>query len=280
MSDPAQSPGARMYEEFVAIHAVLRRGTRLVVDAYERLADGHDTDTATLVDAGRWLLAFTHAHHKAEDDLFWPVLEALYPDARAQLKELSDDHVVLDRRLNALETAIDALDEATKAARATGGTDGARAGAEAARQVHQVLDGHLTAEEAVVEDLFPGVPADDIDRLREAFVQGSPRFGLHFMFGLLDDPEPARGRDLLTENFPPQLRAAGPRLISQYEAGIQGLRAVPETIRADRSHPPVPGRHSCDGPTPAAESLPAAVPAVPAGPIRRGPRSMTRSCTF
>ncbi|MBX4177937.1 MULTISPECIES: hemerythrin domain-containing protein [Streptomyces] len=227
MSDPAQSPGARMYEEFVAIHAVLRRGTRLVVDAYERLADGHDTDTATLVDAGRWLLAFTHAHHKAEDDLFWPVLEALYPDARAQLKELSDDHVVLDRRLNALETAIDALDEATQAGRATGGTDGARAGAEAARQVHQVLDGHLTAEEAVVEDLFPGVPADDIDRLREAFVQGSPRFGLHFMFGLLDDPEPARGRDLLTENFPPQLRAAGPRLISQYEAGIQGLRGGP-----------------------------------------------------
>ncbi|KYK14346.1 hypothetical protein AUW26_27790 [Streptomyces sp. CC71] len=44
---------------------------------------------------------------------------------------------------------------------------------------------------------------------------------------MLDDPEPARGRDLLTENFPPQLRAAGPRLISQYEAGIQGLRGGP-----------------------------------------------------
>ncbi|NEB12366.1 hemerythrin domain-containing protein [Streptomyces coelicoflavus] len=224
MSDPAQSPGARMYEEFVAIHAVLRRGTRLVVDAYERLADGHAVDTGTLVDAGRWLLAFTHAHHKAEDDLFWPVLQKLYPGAQAQLKELSDDHVVLDRRLHALEAALDDLETVTRDGTATRSPDGARAGAEAARQVHQVLDGHLTAEEAVVEGLFPGVPADDIDRLREAFVQGSPRFGLHFMFGLLADPEPARGRNLLTENFPPQLRAAGPQMISRYEVSKQELR--------------------------------------------------------
>ncbi|MGW8066636.1 hemerythrin domain-containing protein [Streptomyces ziwulingensis] len=230
MSDPAQNPGARMYEEFVAIHTVLRRGTRLVVDAYERLADGHAVDTATLTDAARWLLAFTHAHHKAEDDLFWPVLQELHPDAQAQLKELSDDHVVLDGRLNALERAIGDLDGATTAGRATGGTDGARAGAEAARQVHQVLDAHLTAEEAVVEDLFPQVPAPDIDRLREAFIQGSPRFGLHFLFGLLDDPAPAHGRDLLWENFPPQLQAAGPQMTSRYEDSKQGLRGGPREI--------------------------------------------------
>lgn len=230
MSDPAQSPGARMYEEFVAIHAVLRRGTRLVVDAYERLADGHAVDTATLAEAGRWLLAFTHAHHKAEDDLFWPVLQGLYPDAHAQLKELPEDHAVLDGRLNALERAVEDLATATTAGRATAGTDGAHEGAEAARQVHQVLDAHLRAEEAVVEDLFPQVPADDIDRLREAFIQGSPRFGVHFLFGLLDDPEPARGRDLLIENFPPQLRAAAPQMTGRYEDSKQGLRGGPAGI--------------------------------------------------
>ncbi|MEU5757243.1 hemerythrin domain-containing protein [Streptomyces sp. NPDC047829] len=232
MSDPVQSPGARMYEEFVAIHAVLRRGTRLVVDAYERLADSHRVDTATLADAGRWLLAFTHAHHKAEDDLFWPVLQGLYPEAHAQLKELSDDHVVLDGRLNALQRAIDDLAAAGAAGWDSAGTDGARAGAEAARQVHEVLDTHLSAEEAVVEDLFPQVPEDDIDRLREAFIQGSPRFGVHFLFGLLDDPEPARGRDLLIENFPPQLRAAQPQMTSRYEDSAQGLRGGPAGISA------------------------------------------------
>lgn len=224
MSDAAQSPGARMYEEFVAIHAVLRRGTQLVADAYGALAEGRGVAAGTLVEAARWLLAFTHAHHKAEDDLFWPVLEGLYPQAQAQLKGLSDDHVVLDRELNALEREVDALDRALGDGQPAGPPGDARAGAEAARRVHEVLTGHLGAEEAVVQDLFPEVPGEDIDRLREAFVQGSPRFGLHFMFGLLEDPEPARGHDLLTENFPPQLRAARPQLLGRYAQSKQHLR--------------------------------------------------------
>ncbi|MDI3422586.1 hemerythrin domain-containing protein [Streptomyces luteolus] len=221
MSDAAQNPGARMYEEFVAVHAILRRGTRLVADAFHGLAAGRRTDTATLVEATRWLLAFTHAHHTAEDDLFWPVLNGLYPDSAAGLKNLSDDHVVLDRELHALETAVDDLDRAHAAGAPTDGP--ARLGAEVARRVQDVLSGHLTAEEAIVQELFPGVPGDDIARLREAFIQGSPRFGLHFMFGLLEDPEPARGRDLLTENFPPQLRDAGPQLLGRYEDSVRAL---------------------------------------------------------
>lgn len=226
MSDAAQNPGARMYEEFIAVHAILRRGTRLVADAFESRAAGREVDAGTLVEAARWLLAFTHAHHKAEDDLFWPVLNGLYPGSAADLKALSDDHVVLDRELNALEAAVDDLGPAA-AGTAVAAPEPARSGAEAARRVQEVLEGHLTAEEAVVQDLFPGVPGDDIARLREAFIAGSPRFGLHFMFGLLEDPEPARGHDLLTENFPPALRDARPQLLRQYGNSARALTARP-----------------------------------------------------
>lgn len=226
MSDAAQNPGARMYEEFVAVHTVLRRGTRLVRDAYEGLAGGRGVDAGTLVEAARWLLAYTHSHHRAEDDLFWPVLHGLYPDAEADLKALSDDHVVLDQELNALERAVEDLDRAITAGQPPVGTpEYVRAGAEAAHRVHEVLTGHLIAEEAAVHDLFPGVSGDDIAWLREAIVQGSPDFGVHFMLGLLEDPEPARGFDLLTENFPQQLRDVRPQMLRRYEQSKRALTA-------------------------------------------------------
>ncbi|MEO3848783.1 hemerythrin domain-containing protein [Streptomyces sp. B8F3] len=221
MGDTAENSGARLYEEFVAIHEVLRRGTAMVADAYKALARGDEVHPGELAEAVRWLLAFTHAHHRAEDDVFWPLLHTLYPRLKSDLAELSAEHAVLDQALNDLEAATAGLSH-----RGGGPSPGPTGRAsEAATRLQDILTGHLAAEEAVVERLFPGVPEADIIRLREAFIQGSPRFGVHLMFGLLEDPEPARGQDLLTENFPPALRDAREGLLEQYRTTREALAA-------------------------------------------------------
>ncbi|AKH85802.1 hypothetical protein AA958_30325 [Streptomyces sp. CNQ-509] len=221
MGDTTKNAGALLYEEFVAIHEVLRRGTAMVADAYKALARGDEVDPGELAEAARWLLAFTHAHHRAEDDVFWPLLHALYPRQKTELAELSAEHAVLDQALNDLEAA--ALGPSHRDGEPSPGPTGRAS--EAATRVRDIMAGHLAAEEAVVEGLFPGVPEADVVWLREAFIQGSPRFGLHLMFGLLEDPEPARGQDLLRENFPPALRDAREGLLEQYRITREALAA-------------------------------------------------------
>ncbi|MFD5876986.1 hemerythrin domain-containing protein [Streptomyces sp. NPDC060322] len=222
MTDALETPGARMYEEFIAIHAILRRGTALVVDGFEHLAAGGPVDVGTLVDTVRWLIDFTHHHHESEDEMFWPVLRDLYPDALAKFDVLAEEHEILDRELDGLTRVVEQLEAA-----GPGDTDTparlALTGASAARKVKEVLASHLATEEPVVKDLFPGVPGNEIDRLRRAIVGGGPRSGAHLVFGLLEDPVNAPGYDLLVENFPPSFRSMRPQLLPEYERTRQAL---------------------------------------------------------
>ncbi|MEV8536633.1 FAD-dependent monooxygenase [Streptomyces sp. NPDC051211] len=242
-----QNPGARMYQEFLASHAVLRRGTDMVADAFQLLADGEPVSVGALVDTASWLIESTHHHHVSEDDLFWPVLRELYPETAGDFDTLKHEHDELNEELNALQAAVEELAALTgpaagPAAGASAGPGGAEAvaeavaeaiagpataGAQAARRVQKVLGAHLDSEEPVVKDLFPGVSGSEIDRLRKAITEGGPRTGAHLLFGLLEDPDIAPGYDLLVANFPPAARAARPQLIEQYMKTLRELRLVP-----------------------------------------------------
>ncbi|MFG2998850.1 FAD-dependent monooxygenase [Streptomyces sp. NPDC048340] len=215
--------GARMYQEFLSAHDILRRGTELVADSFQCLTDGAAVDIPVLVWTAGWLVELTHHHHTSEDDLFWPVLRELYPQAGAHFDTLKDEHEELNAELDALQAAVDELAALGPLATLASAGRPAREGAAAARRVQKVLAAHLDTEEPVVRDLFPGVSGSEIDRLRKAILAGGPQGGGHMVFGLLEDPVLARGYDLLVENFPPAVHAARPQLIEQYRQVVRDL---------------------------------------------------------
>ncbi|MFJ6797954.1 FAD-dependent monooxygenase [Streptomyces sp. NPDC091268] len=217
------SPGARMYQEFLSAHDVLRRGTELVAESFQCLTDGVAVDIPTLVWTAGWLVELTHHHHVSEDDLFWPVLRELYPGSGAHFDVLKGEHDELNAELDALQAAVDELAALGPLATLASAGRPAREGLAAARRVQKVLGSHLDTEEPVVRDLFPGVSGSEIDRLRKAILAGGPQGGGHMVFGLLEDPVLARGYELMVENFPPAVHAARPQLIAQYRQVVRDL---------------------------------------------------------
>lgn len=216
--------GIRMYDELIAVHTIMRRGAVLAATALDRLAAGEQVSLPAAVRVARWQAEFIHHHHASEDELFWPVLRDLFPNAVAALDELSGQHERLDAELKALTAAINAISDTRQVARdAAQAATGAREAATAAANVRDILAAHLDAEEPVLRRLFPQTPAGEILRLRKAIVHGAPRSGPDLVLGLLDDPNPAPGRDQIMGNFPAPVRLLRPLFIRRYRATKRSL---------------------------------------------------------
>lgn len=91
--------------ELRAVHDRLRSALRL---SQEAAAAGAD-----LPSTGRDLLLFCHGfctaldgHHRGEDDLLFPAVEAEHPDLSAQLRKLEQDHAMIGTLLSGLESAV------------------------------------------------------------------------------------------------------------------------------------------------------------------------------
>jgi hypothetical protein len=242
MSAIPASPGegARLYEELLAVHAIMRRGNALVAASFERLASGDPVDPAALVATTRWLTGFVHHHHRSEDALLWPVLREQFPEAVADLDRLTKEHEALDAELDLLTEAVDAIEGALGAGSGRGAGGRGRAqhanavavvgiaavsGHPAAAKVRDILANHLAAEEPVLQELFPQVPDDSIVRLRKAIVDGAPRTGPHLVLGLMEDPDPVPGFAAMRGNLPAPLRWARPLLLNRYRTVVRSLGA-------------------------------------------------------
>lgn len=198
--------GLRIYDELIAVHTIMRRSTILTADALRRFASGSSSNSKALVALIRWQAEFVHHHHRSEDELFWPVLRELFPDAIASLDELTEQHHVLDAELDNLSSAAKDLANARSSALLS------------AEKVRDVLISHLDTEEPVLLKLFPQTPAPRIVELRKAIVAGAPRSGPDLVLGLLEDPEPAQGTAIMHANFPPPVRLLRPLLLRRYRA--------------------------------------------------------------
>ena len=209
--------GLRMYDELIAVHAIMRRGSALTSAGFDRLVGGGQPDVKVLADVSRWLAEFAQHHHASEDELFWPVLRKLFPEAVAELDQMTDEHQALDRELQKLAAATDAI----TVVGANG--DAAARAVQSAYRVQHLLVSHLDAEEPVLEQLFPRVPDKDIVGLRKAIAEGAPRSGPYYVFGLLEDPFRPAGYRALVGNFPPPVRWLRPILLSQYRKRKQAL---------------------------------------------------------
>jgi hemerythrin-like domain-containing protein len=208
--------GLHLYEELIAVHTVLRRGAALVADAFEALAGGGTVDVRTLVATARWHTDFLHHHHQSEDELFWPLLGELFPQQEDTLARLTTEHVDLDRELRALTEAVDQLDSREGRQPARAREIAARSGHGAAVRARDTLLAHLDDEEPLLLELFPRTPAAQIVTLRRAVVAGAPKSGPDLVLGLLVDPEPAPGYELIAANFPPPVRWLRPVLLRRY----------------------------------------------------------------
>ncbi|WP_210650950.1 hemerythrin domain-containing protein [Nocardioides sp. SYSU D00065] len=93
--------------EMRAVHERLRSALRI---SQEAAADGRD-----LPQPGRELLLFCHGfcsalegHHRGEDSLLFPAVEAEHPDLSPRLRKLEQDHAMIGTLLAGLQSAVDA----------------------------------------------------------------------------------------------------------------------------------------------------------------------------
>ncbi len=90
----------------VAVHARMRSALKVSMEA---VANGRD-----LPDPGRDLLLFCHGfctaldgHHRGEDALLFPAIEAQHPDLSATLRMLEQDHAMIGTLLAGLKSAVE-----------------------------------------------------------------------------------------------------------------------------------------------------------------------------
>jgi hemerythrin-like domain-containing protein len=223
---PERAEGLRLYDELLAVHAILRRGSALLVESLGALEAGRSVHLGTLVAVARWHAAFLHHHHHSEDEQFWPLLRQLFPGSAEDLARLSAEHEELDAELKILSEAVDGIDALR------GSAADRRAAARriadctahlVAVDCHNALVAHLDDEEPVLRTLFPQVPPDRIRRLRAAIVAAAPKSGPDLVLGLLSDPEPAPGYEDITQNFPAPVRWLRPVLLARYRSRRRAL---------------------------------------------------------
>ncbi|MEV7680451.1 hemerythrin domain-containing protein [Streptomyces sp. NPDC088341] len=216
-----------MYDELLAVHTILRRGTALVSESFGRLAGGEPVGVKALVNTARWLIESIRRHHASEDVLFWPALRELVPTDAARIDGLGFALEALDAELHELDRTVDAI----AAQQVTGERDAALvvvgqaalSGLPSAQRVQSVLNRHFDDEEAVFKELIPQIPDDEVARLRAAIVGGAPHTGPHLVFGLMEDPEEVPGYAPLVSNFPAAMRWMRPVLITRYRSSKRAL---------------------------------------------------------
>jgi hemerythrin-like domain-containing protein len=214
------SEGLRIQSELLAVHAVISRGVDLFVEALGRLAKGEPIDLRSLRRLGLWLSAFMRHHHACEDEIFWPMLGDGEPSTAAEFDWLAVQHAVLAGELASLDILLSQLEAVSRlppevAAAASVGL-AALEGLPAAESMRSTLAAHLAAEEPVVLPLRALMTAQDVRSLRATALATAPRAGLDLLFGIMQDPEPVTGYDLLLGHELAPLRARGPVLLSRY----------------------------------------------------------------
>lgn len=98
--------------EMRGVHERLRGALRL---SREAAAEGRD-----LPGPGRELLLFCHGfcsaldgHHRGEDALLFPAVEAAHPDLAPRLRKLEQDHAMIGTLIAGLQRAVDRADPPT-----------------------------------------------------------------------------------------------------------------------------------------------------------------------
>lgn len=199
-----------------AMHDALRRELERIARVTARI----DDDPRRLLGAAvGWAMfkSYLHAHHIAEDETVWPVMERLLadrPDDLAVLAAMESEHASIDALIGAVDAAVDDRDSGPQ--RLGDVVDALAAG----------LRGHLRHEETEALPLIDATLTEQQwQRLgqRQAELVGAdaPRY----LPWLLDDMDPARVTAVLSR-IPEPFRVA---YRDEWQARYAGLRLWPPT---------------------------------------------------
>jgi hypothetical protein len=198
---------------FAAMHDAMRRDARRLVAAVDAPVPPRSTsrDGAALAEWFDRFEAVIEHHHRCEDEIVWPGLEAIIAagscgDIGAAFIEarqgLFEDHQELDAAMTAVRLSLHAPSAAIERS-------------DAARWFEACLGAHLAAEEAAVFPLLLGhVSEDEFAVIEHAVVETSPFKSLMFTVPWVLDGAPADVIEIVADGLPIPIRLAN-RWVSQ-----------------------------------------------------------------
>jgi hemerythrin-like domain-containing protein len=142
------------YDEMRAVHGRLRRALELVRETAETAESpptaGADP-TADLLVYCRGFCSALSRHHRAEDVVLFPELEARHPELGDVLRRLRQDHGMIGHLLGALELALDrAGDPASSRAAVERHLDG----------IGAIMESHFRYEEKALGSVLAALDLD------------------------------------------------------------------------------------------------------------------------
>lgn len=173
------------------MHDLHRKATTLLAQAAADAA----TSAATLAELREFLVVHLDSHHKAEDNILWPMIEDRAPGAAEPLAQLSGEHDKLDRALEALSAAP--TDEPDRTALV-----------DAAVAVRDLVHTHLEHEESI---LFPALREHVSEEAWADFarqvVESTPNVGTHLLVGFLEQVGTPEEVEIVLGDLPVPVRA-------------------------------------------------------------------------
>lgn len=193
-------PDPTFVSRFLRIHDALRRDAARLPDAFSRAADD-GTRADALRRAWDILGGALHTHHGSEEEHMFPALLALDASLAARMAALEEHHAALDPLVTRIEAALAKLPE----------VDAARAGEAAARELAELLDRHLAAE----EELLPWIGRLDPDEEAQRGPPPNPMLIAWVVDGASDADVEA-----FSAGLPPPIRAALPGWREEYAKSV------------------------------------------------------------
>ena len=190
------------------VHDAQRRATTMLAEAMNPVS----ASASTIVELRDFVVAMLDHHHRSEDHDLWPLIIRAAPELGDALAALSEEHEQLDAVLHELAEA----------------PVGQAGSADAAREVRDLVHGHLSHEEPV---LFPALRAHVTDEDWAAFSQrttaAAPPVGTHLYIGLFYDVGTSDEVDLVLRHLPPEAQSVVPEMRTRAAATLGELdRAI------------------------------------------------------
>ena len=180
---------------YLVVHKAFRLATNRLVDASEKL----EPSQLQSIFGPRWSFyaAVLHHHHHTEDDQIFPALLAVRPDMGPLIEKLEDDHLQLVQTMEAVDSAVSAIERTPDAAHQ-------KALHESLVAVRDAFFPHLDIED---EQILPAIAESIAPKLWEEMddeaLKTIPRKHLPIAVAFLDDV--VRGMPRAEQPPPPPL---------------------------------------------------------------------------
>ena len=175
----AQSAPQADIRIYRVVHKTFRLATNRLVDASEKL----EPSRLQSVFGPRWRFyaAVLHHHHHNEDDELFPALLAVRPDMGALLEKLEDDHRQLVRNIEAVDSAVSAIERTPDAAHQ-------KALHESLVAVRDAFFPHLDVEdEQILPAIAESIPPKQWEQMDKRALKSIPREHLPIAVSSLDE---------------------------------------------------------------------------------------------